>query len=401
MVAVSPRQTPRKAKHITPGAPKERRCNRCPDRPLLRECAHSAQARKTSSKNAPVTQQSLASQVSSPDTPVLEAPPLHPQARLGAHLLLNQNLQDILPLTPSQHRRVSVEDIPIDPALQASEQPASHELATPTRPQSPPYTQTRPRPQSPPYTQRRPNEEHLSLEELASDDDQPSNLCPDRSSPAGPRQSNLTFVNLNSQSARFSSSSVTSAASTPSASRSGSSRIRVSQKNQPYGRIKGAMRGNLEWNVPRRREVEPYDLTRENRTKQFQLRMARILQRCEEVANVTGCWLYISSQIATSNHGFVHFASDALIRDADQRMNDLHAFHSNMHTALSRATVRDVAQVEMENVQVRAQLAEAKESEAAARQSVSEMQKKLDEQERKLARILELLPSADVNESAI
>ncbi|KAK7029661.1 hypothetical protein VNI00_014359 [Paramarasmius palmivorus] len=349
-----PRRTPRKAKHVTPGIPKERRCNRCPERPLLRQCAHSAQARKSM-----------------------------------AYLLLNQNLQDASPTTPSQRHRDSTDEIPIDPALQqtSEQQRPNTQDSSPVRPQSPPYTQRRPRPTDDP----------LSLEELASDDEPNSSGIPDRSSPA-PSQSNFTFVNLDSRAARF---NLSSAASTPSVSRSGSSRIRVSQKNQPYGRVKGAMRGNIEWNIPRRRELEPYDSARENRTKQFQLRMARILQRCEELANVTGCWLYLSGQIATSNHGFVHFASDSLIRDADQRMNDLHAFHSNMHTALSRATVRDVAQVEMENVQVRAQLAEARQSEAAARQSVSEMQEKLEEQGRKLARILQLLPSSGVDVSEV
>ncbi|KAK7043038.1 hypothetical protein VNI00_008776 [Paramarasmius palmivorus] len=377
MTLASPRRTPRKAGHPTPGAPKERHCKRCPNRPLLRECAHSAKARKTTVSSIDKTP--LASQHSPVQLPVSDPTvslrPPHPQA----YLLLGQNLQAASPTTPTHH---SSTNIPVDPAL--------HQV---TALQGTRVEQSSPlRPDLPPYTQRRVDTD--PFEDIGSeyDNDRLSSPSPGPEASSPVSNGNLTFVNLNSNSARFSSS-------TPSVSRSGSSRVRVSQKNQPYGRVKGAMRGNLEWNIPRRRSVEPYNASRESRTTQFQRRMSRILQRCEEVANVTGCWLYISSQLATSNHGFVHFASDALIRDADQRMNDLHAFHSNMHTALSRATVRDVAQVEMENVQVRAELTEAKKSEAAARESLNDLQKKLEEQERKMARILDLLPEAGVDVS--
>ncbi|EEB91644.1 hypothetical protein MPER_09968 [Moniliophthora perniciosa FA553] len=133
------------------------------------------------------------------------------------------------------------------------------------------------------------------------------------------------------------------------------------------------------------------------RTKIFKERMATILQRCEELCNVTGCWLYMSAQLATSNHGFVHFASDALVRDVDTRMNDVHALHSNMYSALCKATIRDVAQAEMETAQVRSQLAQAKAAEAAAVDNAAALQKQLDAREEMMAKLRSMLTDVGFN----
>ncbi|KAK7060733.1 hypothetical protein VNI00_000465 [Paramarasmius palmivorus] len=263
--------------------------------------------------------------------------------------LLNQALHNASPVTPTRQPAVSDSSSPPQPSVQPSYEPPLD------NPQLPPYTQAARRREDTPFDNGPTRHSSPSL-----------GFSPPRgSSPGG--NSDHTTLPTNSGSPAASATQT-------------SGRVRVSQKNQPFGRVHGAMRGTLEWNVPRRRAKEPYETSRELRTKTFKERMERILQRCEEVANVTGCWLYISSQMATSNHGFVHFASDALVRDADQRMNDLHAFHSNMHTALSRATVRDVAAVEMEN---------------------AELKDKLEKQEQKMDKILSLLSTSGVDLSRL
>ncbi|KAK7020288.1 hypothetical protein VNI00_017740 [Paramarasmius palmivorus] len=328
----SPRRSPRKATSLSI-APKARHCNRCPDKPLLRECSiHSAKAKKAarSSNQAP--------------TPIFMSEN-QPATNTSKD---NRDSTDFV-LDP----RLVEEDRLRDAARQAS---ASEDLLRNAARQS-----------SPEGAAEGQIQNHI-----------PSQLFPP-SSPLHDPTSDQTLINfegdpvhgtplrfVNSNPSGLSTPSRASSVTVASQSQK-KKRIRVSGKTQPFGRVKGAMRGELEWNIPRRREREQYESSRELRTKCFNVRIERIVQRCEEVARATGCWLYFSAQHRFSDHGFVHYASDRLLSDGGDLINEVHTLHSNMYDALQKATIRDVAQAEMD-------AARAREGEQAALKDVAALQ---------------------------
>ncbi|KAK7019196.1 hypothetical protein VNI00_018154 [Paramarasmius palmivorus] len=351
MTTTSPRRSPRKTSHPS-HAPKERHCKRCPGRPLLRECEHSAKAKKQ------VARQSRRHEAQSAKTPAGD-----PTTNSSASQAPNSP-------SPAPSRETAPRaETPIDPAL----------LGPNEGPVGPPLY---------------PLPAHLrGAPQMPTPSPQPANSSISCSSPArpstqsSPHPAGSTFITFNGDNATFNADHINNNRSMHTDDDDKDDQdtnkcVRVSKKNPVYGFVRGSMRGEIPWDVPRRHPKEPYEASRELRTKAFNERVKRIVERCEEVANVTGCWLYFSAHLSTSNHGFVHFVSKNLNADAGGALDEIHSLHSNLYTSLSKATIRNVAEVEMEAAKTREELRKTKEAEASALTAVDSLQRSIADKDK-------------------
>lgn len=94
-------------------------------------------------------------------------------------------------------------------------------------------------------------------------------------------------------------------------------------------------------------------------SKEFLEGMHRVLERAEDVAIKTGCWLFIGAQHPGATGGTIHYSSARLRRDApdetEHLTNDYHLLMTNLLRA-RRADALEASKRLQEAVQENAQL---------------------------------------------
>ncbi|KAK7019227.1 hypothetical protein VNI00_018127 [Paramarasmius palmivorus] len=162
-----------------------------------------------------------------------------------------------------------------------------------------------------------------------------------------------------------------------SSSSTGSSRIRASLGNPVFGKVEGAYRGSRLFDVARTRPLKPPRTRRV--AKHFHERMNALLTRCEDLAHETGCWLYISAQLPTSNVPFTHFSSERLRAEGGTILDEVHDASDRMYDTLVSARRRDNAQLASEIIHANRERDAAREAEATAIQRASQLEAVLRE----------------------
>ncbi|PPR05181.1 hypothetical protein CVT26_012267 [Gymnopilus dilepis] len=282
-----------KSPTIPDGVKKQRRCNRCPGRPLTIQCQHTKQGEKY------LREQALRQELRAPSPDIQDE---------------QTQVQDLR--TPSSSQRSDTE---------GASSP-SHEEQTP--------------------------EVHgdVFLEQTTLADTTSafsSSLMP----PSLPGSQGIGDV---------SSTPSTATVSTPSTVSSISKRkqVRTTASNPYNGFVVGAFRGQEPFSVVRGHPLPAPIADTQKASKHFTSTISSILTKCEDLANQTGCWLFLGAQHPTAKLGAVNYASPRLRRDATEDSGSVATSFCRLTTKLIRAknsdTLKLADELEMSRKQVQA-----------------------------------------------
>ncbi|KAK7033998.1 hypothetical protein VNI00_012428 [Paramarasmius palmivorus] len=165
----------------------------------------------------------------------------------------------------------------------------------------------------------------------------------------------------------------------------GQPRIRPCKSNPVYGLVDGAKRGCETWgwvctgfltfliltdllDVPRKGPKLDTLATWADCNKRFNEKMQAILRLAEEMAEETGCWVYLAAQMPTGRHQYTHYTCRRLRKEAPGPINDINAIAYKMFQGLVNSRRKDVLQTELEIAEARTDVQRlTKENEMLAR----------------------------------
>ncbi|KAK7021881.1 hypothetical protein VNI00_017170 [Paramarasmius palmivorus] len=133
----------------------------------------------------------------------------------------------------------------------------------------------------------------------------------------------------------------------------GQPRIRPCKSNPVYGLVDGAKRGCETWDVPRKGPKLDTLATWADCNKRFNEKMQAILRLAEEMAEETGCWVYLAAQMPTGRHQYTHYTCRRLRKEAPGPINDINAIAYKMFQGLVNSRRKDVLQTELEIAEAR------------------------------------------------
>ncbi|KAF6756413.1 hypothetical protein DFP72DRAFT_846727 [Ephemerocybe angulata] len=99
--------------------------------------------------------------------------------------------------------------------------------------------------------------------------------------------------------------------------------VRATVANPYHGHVAGAQRGIDTFKIVRKHAPPaPLDSTKDA-AAYFNQSIGPIIERCEDIARKTGCWLFIGAQHITAQNGMVHYVSPRLVSDAPEEIEDI------------------------------------------------------------------------------
>ncbi|KAJ7739669.1 hypothetical protein DFH07DRAFT_778655 [Mycena maculata] len=100
-------------------------------------------------------------------------------------------------------------------------------------------------------------------------------------------------------------------------------RLRSSKHSPIFGFVKGAYRGSDPLQIVRSREARKPLTSRSEVSHRFSKKTRELIERCEDLATETSCWLSFSAQHINANEAFFHYTSPRLLRDGKKDMEDI------------------------------------------------------------------------------
>ncbi|KAK7030570.1 hypothetical protein R3P38DRAFT_2774890 [Favolaschia claudopus] len=173
---------------------------------------------------------------------------------------------------------------------------------------------------------------------------------------------------------------------------SGTSRMRVTKKNQLHGNVVGAMRGAKKFEITRMKPLRPPIESQAEASARFLRSASDIIERCERLSNETGCWLYFSTQHVFAQKPFLHYTSPRLLKegkkDAEQITNHFNKLYASLIACRnedSKQLHKRLVSAEEEKKAATDALAAARSAEQVAIQQAESSQQQLDFQSEELA----------------
>ncbi|KAJ7096215.1 hypothetical protein C8R44DRAFT_748752 [Mycena epipterygia] len=100
-------------------------------------------------------------------------------------------------------------------------------------------------------------------------------------------------------------------------------RVRSSQKDPAFGKVKGVYRGSEPLELVRARLPGPPITDRKKCSTHFGRKIKDLLERCEELSNETSCWLFVTAHHANAREPFYHYSSPRLLRDGRNDVEEI------------------------------------------------------------------------------
>ncbi|KAJ7849342.1 hypothetical protein B0H13DRAFT_1869607 [Mycena leptocephala] len=184
--------------------------------------------------------------------------------------------------------------------------------------------------------------------------------------------------------------STTEGAATPNESNQGTpttGRERASKKNPVFGKVKGAYRGSEPLEIIKQRDYRPAILDRAQCTQRFSKKTRDLIEKCDELAQETSCWLFFSAQHINANEAFLHYSSPRLVKEGRKEVEDLTNDFNKLYINLMAARQRNAAEMskklqaaEEKQASTSKALDEAAQELETARKDAAEEKKRLEEQ---------------------
>ncbi|KAJ6477492.1 hypothetical protein DFH09DRAFT_1108600 [Mycena vulgaris] len=175
-------------------------------------------------------------------------------------------------------------------------------------------------------------------------------------------------------------------------------RDRPSKKTPIFGKVKGAYRGSKPLEIVRQRGSRALISDKIACTQRFTRKSRELIERCEDLAQETSCWLFFTAQHVNANEPFLHYSSPRLLRDGKSDIEDITNEFNKLFISLSAARQREAFEMSK-----KLQDAEAKHASTSkilesttqdlevARSEGEEQKKRLEEQEVLIAAYKSLL----------
>ncbi|EEB91589.1 hypothetical protein MPER_10029, partial [Moniliophthora perniciosa FA553] len=111
----------------------------------------------------------------------------------------------------------------------------------------------------------------------------------------------------------------------PPLTKPGEDRIRPCKSNPCYGFVDGVKRGSETWEVARKAPKYEMLSSWAECNKKFNDRVQALARTAEEMADETGCWVYLACQMPAGRHEYTHYTCYRLRKEAPGAVNDLNA----------------------------------------------------------------------------
>ncbi|KAJ7753388.1 hypothetical protein DFH07DRAFT_774138 [Mycena maculata] len=102
-------------------------------------------------------------------------------------------------------------------------------------------------------------------------------------------------------------------------------RVRITNTNALHGLVEGARRGGqaLDEEIPRMRKLRGPIENRGDSTRRFLRLVKDIMERCEQVSQETGCWLFFTAQHMFAKEPFLHYASPRIRKEGRKEVEEI------------------------------------------------------------------------------
>ncbi|KAK7055926.1 hypothetical protein R3P38DRAFT_3566036 [Favolaschia claudopus] len=139
------------------------------------------------------------------------------------------------------------------------------------------------------------------------------------------------------------SSIVNTSLESPGSTPTPRARIRASNGNPAFGKVQGAYRGSETADIIRSRAQRQKISDRKECSARFGRKTKELIERCEDLAQETGCWLFFTAQHPYAKEPFYHFASSRLLRDSKTDVETIINQFNKIFASLLAGRQRDAA----------------------------------------------------------
>ncbi|KAJ3562063.1 hypothetical protein NP233_g9808 [Leucocoprinus birnbaumii] len=162
----------------------------------------------------------------------------------------------------------------------------------------------------------------------------------------------------------------------------------------PHGLIEGVMRGNYDFRgLKRTTALRPPSQTSTHASKRFHRVIRQILTRIENLAVETGCWIYFAAQHATAVTPYIHYASPRLRTEAGPELDIIHTNFSIIMKTLVMARRREVMELTLELEENRERLQDAQKNAEDARRAALELEAESARKDAVIAKLMAQMKS--------
>ncbi|KAJ7740001.1 hypothetical protein DFH07DRAFT_965494 [Mycena maculata] len=100
-------------------------------------------------------------------------------------------------------------------------------------------------------------------------------------------------------------------------------RVRITNTNALHGLVEGARRGGQALEIPRMQKLRGPIENRGDSTRRFLRLVKDIMERCEQVSQETGCWLFFTAQHMFAKEPFLHYASPRIRKEGRKEVEEI------------------------------------------------------------------------------
>ncbi|KAK7030575.1 hypothetical protein R3P38DRAFT_2774895 [Favolaschia claudopus] len=144
-------------------------------------------------------------------------------------------------------------------------------------------------------------------------------------------------------------------------------------------------------NIVRKSPLKPAMNERRKAGARFTRRSQEFIEKCENLAEETSCWLFIAAQHPNATEPFYHYSSPKLIRDAKTDVEDITNLFNTLFTNLKTARQQDTLDLTKKLHDIEENFASTSQHLTDTLNEVAEHEKRIAEQEEQLNQYKALL----------
>ncbi|KAJ7704644.1 hypothetical protein B0H14DRAFT_2548090 [Mycena olivaceomarginata] len=186
-------------------------------------------------------------------------------------------------------------------------------------------------------------------------------------------------------------------ASSPATTPTPRSRIRPSKANPTFGKVKGAYRGSEPAGIVRTRPKKEALTDRKACSQRFSRKTKELIERCEDLAQETGCWLFFTAQHTHAKEPFYHYTSPRLLRDSKSDVETVTNTFNKLFASLLAARQKDASLMHKQLEEVQAAQASSSRALEEALNERELAQNKLEDANKRLEEYKALLAAHTSN----